>query len=209
MTAGTADPYVVFTRRFFARWSPVYDLFAKPVGFAYDAAVRRAGARPGREILDLCTGTGEIAIRCARRGARVTAVDLTPSMFMRAERKARGLPARFAGMDARKLAFEDGSFDAVLLSFALHDMPRRVRGEVLREAARVAREAVVVLDYDVPERGPWRRLVLAGLGLFETPYLADFSRQGAGGAIAEAGLAVRETARPLPGLFVVHVIQPR
>lgn len=206
--ATSIDPYVAFTRRFFARWSPVYDLFAKPIGFAYDAAVRRAGARPGREILDLCTGTGEIAIRCARRGARVTAVDLTPSMFTRAERKARGLPARFAGMDARRLAFEDGSFDAVLLSFALHDMPRRVRGEVLREAARVAREAVVVLDYDVPRRGPWRRLVLAGLGLFETPYLADFAKQGAEGAIAEAGLAVRETARPLPGLFVVHVIQP-
>jgi len=201
------DPYVAFTRRFFARWSPVYDLFAKPIGFAYGAAVRRAGARPGREILDLCTGTGEIAIRCARRGARVTAVDLTPSMFIRAARKARGLPVRFAGMDARRLAFEDGSFDAVLLSFALHDMPRKVRGEVLREAARVAREAVVILDYDVPKRGPWRRLVLAGLGLFETPYLADFAKQGAGGAIAEAGLAVRETAHPLPGLFVIHVVR--
>ncbi|MFL6202504.1 MAG: class I SAM-dependent methyltransferase, partial [Thermoanaerobaculia bacterium] len=92
MTVGLseADPYVAFTRRFFGRWSPVYDLFAKPIGFAYDAAVRRAGARPGREILDLCTGTGEIAIRCARRGARVTAVDLTPSMFTRAQRKVRG-----------------------------------------------------------------------------------------------------------------------
>jgi demethylmenaquinone methyltransferase/2-methoxy-6-polyprenyl-1,4-benzoquinol methylase len=206
--ADSTDPYVAFTRRFFARWSPLYDLFAKPIGFAYAAAVRRAGARPGREILDLCTGTGEIAVRCARRGARVTAVDLTSSMFLRAERKARGLPAYFAGMDARRLAFADGSFDAVLLSFALHDMPRKVRVEVLREAARVAREAVVVLDYDMPKRGPWRRLVLAGLGLFETPYLSDFARQGAAGAIAEAGLAVRETARPLPGLFVVHVIQP-
>jgi hypothetical protein len=79
---------------------------------------------------------------------------------------------------------------------------------VLREAARVAREAVVVLDYDVPRRNPWRRLVLAGLGLFETPYLADFAKHGAAGAIAEAGLAVRETVRPLPGLFVVHVIRP-
>lgn len=206
--ASSADPYVLFTRRFFARWSPLYDLFAKPIGFAYDAAVRRAGARPGREILDLCTGTGEIALRCARRGASVTAVDLTPAMFNRAERKARGLPARFVGMDARRLAFEDKSFDTALLSFALHDMPRRVRVEVLREAARVARDAVVVLDYDVPKRGLRRRLVLGGLGLFETPYLADFAKQGAAGAIAEAGLAVSETAHPLPGLFVVHVIQP-
>jgi len=168
--------------------------------------VKKAGARPGRSLLDLCTGTGEIALRAGRRGARVTAVDLTPSMFLRAERKARGLAVRFAGMDARRLAFPDASFDAVLLSFALHDMPRKVRTEVLREAARVAREKLVVLDYDVPRREPWRRAVLAGLGLFETPYLADFAKQGAHGTLAEAGLTVQETVRPLPGLFVIHLV---
>lgn len=200
------DPYVAFTRRFFARWSPLYDWFAKPIGFAYSAAVRKAGARPGRNLLDLCTGTGEIALRCGRRGARVTAVDLTPSMFTRAERKTRGLPVRFAGMDARQLGFPDGSFDAVLLSFALHDMPRKVRTQVLSEAARVARERLVVLDYDVPRRGPLRTIVLKGLGLFETPYLADFAKQGAQGALEEAGLEIRETLRPLPGLFVIHVV---
>ena len=204
--APVPDPYVAFTRRFFHRWSPLYDLFARPIGFAYAAAVRRAGARPGRTVLDLCTGTGEIALRCARRGARVTAVDLTPAMLARARRKARGLPVRFAEMDARRLAFADGSFDAVLLSFALHDMPRRARTQALREAARVAREAVVVLDYDVPRRGPLRRAVLAALRLFETPYLADFARQGTPAAIADAGLAMRAAARPLPGLFAVYLL---
>jgi ubiquinone/menaquinone biosynthesis C-methylase UbiE len=207
----TADPYVAFTRRFFARWSPVYDLFAKPIGFAYEAAVRKAGARPGRTLLDLCTGTGEIALRCARRGATVTAADMTPSMLLRAVGKARRLqrqPVRFAGLDARHLPFPEAAFDAVILSFALHDMPHRVRIEVLREAARVARETLIVLDYDVPRRDPWRRLVLKGLGLFETPYLAGFAREGgAAGAIAEAGLTVKETARPMPGLFAVYVIQ--
>jgi len=64
----------------------------------------------------------------------------------------------------------------------------------------------VVLDYDVPRREPWRRAVLAGLGLFETPFLADFAKQGARGALAEAGLAVQETVRPVPGLFVIHVV---
>lgn len=202
----SSDPYVSFTRRFFARWSPLYDLFAKPIGFAYSAAVRLAGAAPGRHLLDLCTGTGEIALRCARRGAQVTAVDLTPSMFTRAERKARRLPVRFAGMDARELAFPDRSFDAVLLSFALHDMPRKVRVQVLREAARVARERLVVLDYDVPRSGLGRRAVLAGLGLFETPYLADFAKQGAAGALAEAGLRIETTLKPVPGLFVIHLV---
>ena len=205
----SSDPYVIFTRSFFDRWSPLYDLFAKPIGFAYEAAVRKAGAAPGREILDLCTGTGEIALRCARRGARVTAIDLTPSMFLRARRKAGRLPVRFTGMDARRLAFPDRAFDTAVLSFALHDMPRRVRVEVLLEAARVARESVVILEYDPPSRQPWRRLVLGGLGLFETPYLAGFARDGnACAAVAEAGLTVREKVRPCPGLFAVYVLAP-
>jgi ubiquinone/menaquinone biosynthesis C-methylase UbiE len=201
-----ADPYVAFTRRFFGRWSPLYDLFAKPIGFAYEAAVEKSGAAPGRSVLDLCTGTGEIALRLARRGAIVTAVDLTPSMLLRAVKKSKSLPIRFLVMDARRLAFPDDAFDAVVLSFALHDMPRRVRTEVLREAARVARESVVVLDYDVPRRDPGQKLVLGGLNLFETPYLAGFAKQGAAGAIAEAGLQVKETVRPVTGLFGVSVV---
>lgn len=208
----TADPYVAFTRRFFARWSPLYDLFAKPIGFAYEAAVCRAGARPGRNILDLCTGTGEIALRCARRGATVTAADMTPSMLLRAVGKARRLrclPMRFAALDARHLPFPGATFDAVILSFALHDMPHRVRIEVLREAARVAREVLIILDYEVPRQNPWRRLVLKGLGLFETPYLTGFAGDGgAAGAIAEAGLTVREMVRPMPGLFAVYEVAP-
>lgn len=201
------DPYREFTRRFFDRWSPLYDLFAKPIGFAYARAVRAAGARPGARILDLCTGTGEVAIRCSRAGADVTAVDMTASMLGRAREKAGDLPIRFALMDARSLAFEDHSFDAVILSFALHDMPRRARTEVLREAARVSRGRVVVLDYDPPRRQPWRRMVLSLLGLFETPYLAQFATGGARAALAAAGLEASLTTRPLRGFFAVHVVR--
>ena len=199
------DGYVRFTRRFFSRWSRWYDLYAWPIGFAYTAAGRRAGAARGRRILDLCTGTGEIARRCAARGAEVTAVDLTSSMLDRARRKSRRLPILYALMDARHLAFPDGSFDVAVLSFALHDMPRHVRREVLAEAARVAREGVVVLDYEVPRREPWRGSVLRLLTTFETPFLAGFVRRGVEGALSDAGLCVVDLVRPLPGVLAVRV----
>ncbi len=201
-----ADPYAAFTRRFFDGWSPLYDLFSRPIGFAYAAAVRAAGAAPGRRILDVCTGTGEIAIRCARRGADVTAIDMTPSMMDRARAKARDLPVRFARMDARRLAFADRSFDVALLSFALHDMPRKVRVEVLREASRVAREALVVLDYELPRAEPWHGLGRRFLELFETPYVRDFTRHGAPKALADAGLPVPARRVLLPGLFALRRI---
>jgi demethylmenaquinone methyltransferase/2-methoxy-6-polyprenyl-1,4-benzoquinol methylase len=200
------DPYVDYLRAFFARWSPLYDLFAWPIGFVYAAAAKAAGARSGRTVLDLCTGTGELALRCARRGAAVTAVDFTASMLDRARRKARGLPIRLVEMDARRLAFADRAFDVAVLSFALHDMPRSVRALTLREAARVSRQGVVVLDYEPPRGGPLRAAVVAGLGTYETAYLKPFLAEGgAAAAIAAAGLDVARTSRPLPGLFAIRV----
>ncbi|MCP3960665.1 MAG: class I SAM-dependent methyltransferase, partial [bacterium] len=126
------DAYIAYTHRFFTRWVPVYDLFARSIFYAYRAAVRSLEPRRGRSILDLCTGTGEIALRCARQGAEVTGIDVTPAMLARARRKKGELAVRFQLMDARRLAFPDASFDRVVISFALHDMPRRVRLEVLR-----------------------------------------------------------------------------
>jgi ubiquinone/menaquinone biosynthesis C-methylase UbiE len=200
-----ADPYVAYLHRFFGRWNGLYDLFAAPIGFVYRRALRAAVARPGRRLLELCTGTGEWAARAARAGAAVTAIDFTPSMLARARRKTAGLPVRLLEMDARRLAFADASFDVAVLSFALHDMPRAVRVEALREAARVGREGVIVLDYEPPRRRLGRALVLALLGTFETAYLRGFARDGGvAGALAASGLTGERIARPLPGLFAVY-----
>ncbi len=201
-----ADPYVAYLHRFFARWSPVYDLFAAPIGFAYRAAVRAAGAAPGRTLLDLCTGTGEIAGRAARAGATVTAIDLTPGMLERARRKVGRLGVRLELADARALPFAGGSFDAVILSFALHDMPRPVRLRVLAEAVRVARGKLVVLDYAFPRRGLRRRLAVACLAWYETAYLRGFAREEMEELVAEAGLTARRLRSWLPLPFALWEI---
>ncbi len=196
------DAYARYLHAFFDRWSPIYDLFARPIGFVYRATVKEAGAAPGRALLDLCTGTGEIALRAARAGAAVTAVDFTPSMIERARDKSRGAAVRFLEMDVRRLGFPAASFDAVVLSLALHDMPPAARAAALREGSRVAREGLIVLDYAPPAGRLARRLVLALLGTFETAYLRDFVRRGGiEGAIRSAGLLPRRVARPLPGCF--------
>lgn len=198
----SADRYAEFTRSFFRGWSGLYDLFALPIGYAYASAVREARAGRDRRVLDVCTGTGEIARRLARRGADVVAIDFTPEMLARAIRKG-GKGVRPVLADARRLPFSDRSFDVTVLSFALHDMPRRVRPEVLREVARVSREGVVILDYRVGAGGIWPKLIAT----FETPYFGGFARDGVDEAIRAAGLppALR---RKLPGPFGIWRVAP-
>ncbi len=202
MTSGSAasDPYVAYLHRFFARWAPFYGLFAASIGFAYRAAVAAAGAAPGRTLLDACAGTGEIACRAARAGAAVTAIDLTPEMLDRARARSGRLGVRFELADARALPFPSHAFDAVVLSFALHDMPRPVRLRVLAECARVARGPIVVLDYAFPRPARARRLTIGALAWYETAYLRDFAREEVAELAAAVGLAARPLHdwRPLP-----------
>lgn len=205
-TNAAADPYVAYLHRFFARWSPVYDLFAAPVAFAYRATVRAAAAAPGRSLLDLCTGTGEIAGRAARAGAAVTAIDLTPGMLERARRKVGHLGVRLDLADARALPFASASFDTAVLSFALHDMPRPVRLQVLKEAVRVAREKVVVLDYAFPRAGWSRRLTVGALAWYETAYLRGFAREEIELLVAEAGFTAHRCRSWLPLPFALWEI---
>ncbi|HEX6850458.1 MAG TPA: methyltransferase domain-containing protein [Candidatus Polarisedimenticolaceae bacterium] len=198
----THDRYAEFTRAYFRGWSGAYDLFALPVGYAYAAAVRETGAERGRRILDACAGTGEIARRLSRRGAEVVAIDFTMEMLARAARKC-GEAVRPVVCDARRLPFADRSFDAAVLSFALHDMPRRVRSEVLREVARTTREGIVILDYRVRADGVWPRI----LATFETPYFGAFAREGVEEAIRAAGLPP-PLRRKLPGPFGIWRVAP-
>ncbi len=149
----------------------------------------------------------EMALRCARLGAEVTAIDVTESMLRRAKEKTRGLPIRFHLMDAHRLEFDDGAFDVSVLSFAVHDGPRAARVVALREAARVARRALVILDYDFPRREPWRAMVVGLVRLYETAYLPDFARQGLPPVLAEAGLEASTVSYPLPGFCAIHVVR--
>lgn len=88
------------------------------------AAVAAAGASPG-EWVDVCTGTGETAVslrRLAPRGARVSAVDMSPAMLDEARRKPEAAGIGFMQADIRALPFKDSSVDLVTMSFATRNV---------------------------------------------------------------------------------------
>jgi phosphatidylethanolamine/phosphatidyl-N-methylethanolamine N-methyltransferase len=197
--------YERFTLEFFRRWSPYYDLLAGSIAWAYGRLVRSIDLRPGEAVLDVCMGTGQVGLRLARR-ARVIGIDLSPDMLGRALRRSRsrgGLDLHLVRGDARRLPFAAGTFAVVTLSFALHDMPRRVRSEVLSEVVRVGRRLLVILDYDLPRSSLARSLTGRLIGRYESPYFASFVRQGLADLLREEGLPVESIRRDPSRLFSV------
>jgi SAM-dependent methyltransferase len=98
-----------------------------------------AAIEPGQTVLDVATGTGNIALRAAAAGAQVVGLDLTPELFVAARERAAGLDVTVNWIegDAEDLPFEDSSFDRVLSAFGVQFAPRHEIAA--RELARVTR----------------------------------------------------------------------
>src|ERR1700754_5092713 len=75
--------------------------------------VADTGIERGMRVLDVATGTGNVAIRAAERGAHVTAVDLEPAQLQRAREEAGQLDIEWVQADAQDLPFADGAFGVV------------------------------------------------------------------------------------------------
>src|SRR4051812_14617122 len=83
--------------------------------------IARLQITPGQEVLDVATGTGNIALRAAAAGAQVVGLDLTPELFGTARRRAadHGVAVDWVKGDAEDLPFEDERFDRVLSAFGV------------------------------------------------------------------------------------------
>ena len=109
----------------------------------------------GAAVLDVCCGTGDIALAAAtqRSDLQVTGLDFSPAMLEVAERKkaAGQCNVTFTVGDAMALPFPDNSFDAVCISFGLRNTADYA--QVLRELYRVTKPGgwVYCLDSFVPE----------------------------------------------------------
>ena len=80
----------------------------------------RMDLAPGQDVLDVATGTGNVAIRAAAAGAQVVGLDITPELFATARRRAaeHDVTVDWLEGDAEELPFEDESFDRVLSTMA-------------------------------------------------------------------------------------------
>jgi SAM-dependent methyltransferase len=108
-------------------------------------AFERLGDVRGRRVLDLGCGHGMAATVLARRGARVTACDLSPGYVAEARRRAAAneVEVAFAAADAERLPLADGAFDAVWGHAILHHLDVATAGVELRRVLRPGGVAVL------------------------------------------------------------------
>ena len=154
-------------RRMFGEIAGRYDLLNHLLSLNVDRywrwrAVRQAPPGDG-PILDLCTGTGDLALayyRASRGQARIIAADFCHPMLVLGEQKRSCAGANgqltFVEADAQRLPFPDDYFAIVCVAFGLRNVTDTDRG--LREMARVCRPGgqVVVLEFSMPQRQPLR-----------------------------------------------------
>lgn len=116
------------------------------------ATTRAVAPRPGQRILDLAAGTGASSVSLARSGAEVVAGDFSRGMIAEGRRRHGDVPnLSFAEADATDLPFDDGTFDAVTISFGLRNVndPRTALAEMLRVTAPGGR--LVVCEFSHPQ----------------------------------------------------------
>jgi demethylmenaquinone methyltransferase / 2-methoxy-6-polyprenyl-1,4-benzoquinol methylase len=118
-----------YVRRLFATIADRYDLITVVLSYGLDQRWKRrlvalAGLRPGARVLDLATGTGDIAFGCAAAGASVVGLDLTYRMIELARAKRRELrQTAFLVGDMMALPFGSGQFDIVTTGYGLRNVP--------------------------------------------------------------------------------------
>lgn len=121
-----------YVQGMFGRISGRYDLMNRLMTFGQDQswreyAVGLAGVAPGSRVLDLATGTGDLARAVVEQhpSATVVGVDFALPMLHLARAKARSQPrsrVQLAGGDALRLPFADATFDACLNAFMLRNV---------------------------------------------------------------------------------------
>jgi len=107
-------------------------------------AFAQLGELNGRDVLDYGCGHGMASVVLARRGAKVTAFDLSPGYIDEAIRRAEAnqISAKFLAADAEHLPFADASFDAVWGNAILHHLQLKQAGLELHRVLRPGGMAV-------------------------------------------------------------------
>ncbi len=158
-----------YVRTLFATIADRYDLITRVLSYGRDRrwkarVIGLAAPGPSARVLDLATGTGDLAFAAAAHAPRVVGLDITHRMVVLARRKTTGgRPPTFLVGDMCALPFRSASFDVVTTGYGLRNVPDLTLA--IDEMARVLKPhgVAVSLDFDRPSHPLVRGAYLAYL----------------------------------------------
>jgi len=221
--AGTLEEPQV--RAMFDRIAGVYDVMNSVMTAGMHHRWRRRAAdladvAAGDEVLDVATGTGDLAVELASRGANVIASDFSEEMLARARAKEPSITWEWA--NAQDLPYQSGRFAAATVGFGARNFSDLQLG--VSEMARVVRPGgkVVILEITTPQKPPlstffsvWFDHIVPGLGRLAGDsdaytYLPNSVKrfpgpEGLAGVMAAAGLRDIRWILTAGGIIAIHV----
>jgi ubiquinone/menaquinone biosynthesis methyltransferase len=217
-----------YNARLFTTIAGRYDFITRLLSYGRDQAWKRdlmvrAAIAPGQRVLDLATGTGDLAVAAAARGAAVVGLDLAPRMIRLARAKSGADGVRFVVGDMTSLPLPPASVDAVTTGYGLRNVPDLDRA--IAEIARVLRPGgrFLSLDFERPAHPGWRRAYFAYLGVVGATvgmllhgdpdtyrYIpASLARYPGAAAVADRlrahGFAAADVVHKMGGFMALHI----
>ncbi len=201
--------YEIYNDKLFSRWAPVYDGFELLL-YGVRRKMARAMDLTDRTVLDVATGTGSMAVLLSPKAKKVVGIDLSDKMLAKARKKPHTGDLSFLRMDAGHMDFPNGSFDIVIISLGLHDMPVEVRMLVMQEAKRVLRKdgKLYILEYDLPPHRLSARIASRLINLFESRYFLAFVGSDLEQYICSFGFRVEHKSTHLLGHLQFLTLSP-
>ena len=158
---------IAAVKRIFGTVAPIYDFLNRALSLREDVRWRRFTARclrpgPTGRVLDVATGTGDLALAIAalKHKPMVVGLDLVPEMLGPARKKGnrRQRPIPFLAGDGTELPFADESFDAVTIAFGIRNIPRRIKAMSEMKRVLVPGGRAYVLEFTTPESSMFKAL---------------------------------------------------
>ena len=190
-------------RPFFEYIAKIYDLGLKFLTLGKETLIRQKliktavnmlelSQTKNLTVLDLCTGTGSLALMVKKMypSSTVYGIDVSEGMLNIAKEKARKnkLHITFKKCDVRALPFQNESFDIVMVSLCMHELPLTIRNQVLQEISRVLKNngILAVFDYGHQQSAIQRALYTLLMSIEEEsakeflskPFSKDLVRNG-------------------------------
>jgi len=159
----------------FATVARRYDLINDVQSFGLHRIWKRrllnlARAHPGERALDLCCGTGDIALALAKQGAEVVGLDFSEPMLQVALEKLKKQSPKakveFIRGDAQQIPFPENTFDVLTIGYGLRNLADLEAG--LRDMLRVTKPGgrLLVLEFGKPDNSIWRTIYFGYLKFF-------------------------------------------